>query len=163
MRIFDDVPRLLRSSADGDDPRRNRSGSEQQDEPGKPEPRTTAEWVTLIISGLMVALLVGAAIYEHVVRDEPPGIRIAVEIALDQAEERNGLTYVPFTVRNSGQAPAESVVVRFEIKQGDETIEESTAEFDFLPNNGSAEGELVTALDLGAHTVRAQVSTVQRP
>lgn len=138
-----------------------------QNGPGKDrdesEPRTAAEWTVLAVSALVVALLVGAALYEHFAQDEPPGVRITVELALDQAEARDGLTYIPFTVVNSGREPAENVQIRFEIKQGDETVEESTTEFGFLPNSGSAEGELVTTLDLSTHTVQAQVATIQKP
>ena len=54
-----------------------------------------------------------------------------------------------------------NVVVLFSIKQGDETVEESTADIAFLPNRGSSEGELVTALDLATHTVEARVATIQ--
>ena len=125
--------------------------------------RSTAEWTTLMASALVVLLLIGAALYEHFLRDEPPGVHIAVELALDRVEERDGLTYVPFTVVNTGAAPAENVVVLFEIKQGDETVEESTADIAFLPNSGSADGELVTALDLATHTVEARVATIQIP
>jgi len=129
----------------------------------RPEGRSAAEWTTLAASALVVALLVGAALYEHFVRDEPAGVRIAVEVALDQAEARDGVTYIPFTVVNTGRAPAENVVVLFEITLGGETVEESTADIAFLPTSGSVEGELVTALDPATHTVEARVATVQTP
>ncbi len=125
--------------------------------------RTIAEWTTLIGSVIVIALLVGAALYEHLVHDEPAGVRVAVVLALDQAESRDGLTYVPFTVVNTGAAPAENVVVLFAIKQSEVTVEESTAEIAFLSNSGTAEGEMVTALDLTTHTVEARVATLQIP
>lgn len=46
---------------------------------------------------------------------------------------------------------------------GEETVKESTADIDFLPSSGSAEGELVTTLDLATHTVEARVATLQTP
>ena len=128
-----------------------------------PRGRSAAEWTTLAVSGLVVALLVGAALYEQFVRREPAGVRVAVELALDRAEERDGFTYVPFAVVNTGAAPVESVVVLFEIKLGEETVEESTADVAFLPNSGAVGGTLVTALDLTLFTVEARVATVQTP
>ena len=125
--------------------------------------RSAAEWTTLTVSTLVIALLVGAALYEHATSDEPSGIHVTVEVALDRAEQRDGLTYVPFEVVNTGAAPAENVVVMFEIKRGDETVEESTADIAFLANGGSEEGELVTALDLASHTIEARVSNVLTP
>jgi uncharacterized protein (TIGR02588 family) len=80
-----------------------------------------------------------------------------------RASPPGGLTYVPFTIANTGAAPAENVVVLFEIKRGEEPVEESTAEVAFLPNSGSAEGELVTAHDLTTHTVEGRVATFQEP
>ena len=125
--------------------------------------RTIAEWTTLIGSALVVALLVGAALYEHLVHDEPAGVRVVVDLALEQAETRDGMTYVPFIVVNTGAAPAGNVVVLFAIKQGELTVEESTAEIAFLSNSGTAEGEMVTALDLTTHTIEARVATLQIP
>jgi uncharacterized protein (TIGR02588 family) len=142
---------------------RQDEASDDDEQSGENDRRSIAEWTTLIVSALFVAALVGAALYEHFAREEPPGVRIAVELALDEADVRGGLTYIPFTVVNTGADPAESVVVLFEIKQGEETVEESTAEIAFLPNSGSADGELVTALDLGTHTIEARVATLLFP
>ncbi len=137
----------------------------QQDErpDQKPEGRTAAEWVTLVVSLVIVVLMIGAALYEHGVEDEPPGVRVAVTLDLAAAEERDGLTHVPWTVENNGQDPAEAVVILFEITAGEETVQESTAEIAFLPNGGTAKGELVTDLDLATHTISAQVVTFQLP
>jgi uncharacterized protein (TIGR02588 family) len=125
--------------------------------------RSTGEWTTLAASAVVVLVLIGAALYEHFLRDEPLGARIAVELALDRAEERDGLTYIPFTVVNTGAAPAENFGILFAIKQGDQTVEESTADIAFLPNSGSVGGELVTALDLTTHSIEARVATFQTP
>lgn len=128
-----------------------------------PDGRSAAEWVTLGVSIVIVALLIGAAIYEHYAQDEPPGVRVAVTLDLEAAEERDGLTYIPWTAGNTGRDPAEAVVLRFEIRAGEETVQESTTEIAFLPNGGTAEGELVTDLDLATHTVIAHVASLQTP
>lgn len=128
-----------------------------------PEGRTTAEWVTLGVSIVIVALMIGAAIYEHVARDEPAGVRVAVRLDLEGARERDGLTYIPWTVENTGRDPAEQVVIQFEIMLNGEPVQESTTDITFLPNGGRAEGELVTDLDLATHTISAHVATLQTP
>lgn len=112
---------------------------------------------------MVVAALVGAALFEHFARSEPAGTQVGVELAIDQAHRRGALYYVPYTVRNAGTAPAEAVVVVFEVRQGEEVVEESTAEIAFLPTSGSAAGELVTALDPATHQITARVATLQRP
>jgi len=142
-------------SEDGQDP--EGATSEQ------PVRRTTAEKVTLAASVVIVALLVGAALWEQFVLDEPDGSWVEVTVAVDRAERRGGLTYVPYTVANRGRDPAENVTVVFEFKQGEETVEESTADVAFLSNSGEVEGELVTALDLATHTIEARVGTLQVP
>lgn len=137
-------------------------------EPGEttddgPAGRNVAEWVVLIASALIVAGLVGLAIYEYVIRDEPPGVRISVEVHVDQAQERDGAWYVPFSIHNNGAEPAQSVVVSFSVIQGDQVMEESTTEFAFLPNGGSAKGELVTTLDPASHEFKAAIASIQVP
>ena len=129
----------------------------------RPHGRNAAEWTTLAVSFVVVAALVGAALFEYYARSEPAGTRVGVELAIDQAQRRGDLYYVPYTVRNAGTAPAEAVVVVFEVRQGEEVVEESTAEIAFLPTSGSADGELVTALDPAAHQITARVATLQRP
>jgi uncharacterized protein (TIGR02588 family) len=140
------------------EPDGSRSGERE-----RPKGRSAAEWTTLIVSVLVIAIIVGAALYEHFANGEPPGVQISVDVAIDRIDTRDGQNYVPFTVTNVGADPAQDVVVIFEIKQGDDTVEESTTDIAFLPNSGSVEGELVTALDLSAHTIEARVATFQIP
>ncbi|MCC6971629.1 MAG: hypothetical protein IT434_15565 [Phycisphaerales bacterium] len=137
----------------------------EHDKPGRSPSRrrTSAEWATLIGSVVVIALLVGVALYEHFGGDEPHGVRIAVDLALDQVDVRDDINYVPFSAVNTGSDPAQDVVIHVEIKKGEETVEESTLEIAFLPNGGSVEGELVTRLDLSLHTIEARVASFQTP
>ncbi len=147
---------------------RDRDGGERST-PGdlptgkQPGPRNAAEWTTLGISAVIVATLVATAVYEHLARTEPSGAWVSVRVDVARAEQRAGLFYIPFTVANTGGEPAENVAVVFEVKRGEETVEESTTEVAFLPNSGSTVGELVTALDPAAHTIEARVATLQFP
>lgn len=139
----------------------NGDGQEEQTE--RPVTRSVAEWTTLGISAVVVIVLVGAALVEVFLRDDPAGIRISIEVALDEAEVRDGLTYVPFTVRNEGADAATDVVAVFEISQGETVVEETTVDIALLASHGTAQGELVTAEDLTTHMVTARVGATQTP
>ena len=138
-------------------------GDQEQGTEARPKPRTTAELTTLAVSLLITLALVGAALYEDFAQDEPAGTWVTVRVAVEQAERRGDRFYVPFTVANAGAEPAENVTVVFEVKRGEEVLEESTAEIAFLPNSGSEEGEVVTAFDPAAHEIAARVGTLQSP
>ncbi len=142
----------------GDDPSAKETGADD-----RVDPRNPAEWTTLGISVVIVAGLIGVAVYEHVARMEPAGTRVSVQVDVAAAEQRDGLFYVPYTVANTGGQPAENVAVVFEVKRGEEIVEESNTEIPFLPNSGSATGELVTALDPAAHAIEARVASLQLP
>ena len=131
--------------------------------PERPGPRSTAEWTTLGISAVVVLFLVGTALAEVFARDDPTGAWISIDIALDEAEVRDDQTYVPYTVRNDGADAVTDIVVVFEILQGETVAEETTIDIPLLSSHGTAQGELVTALDLSTHIVEARVGAVQLP
>jgi len=128
-----------------------------------PRARTTAEWTTLIGSLAVVLALVGAALYEHFGQDEPSGTWLEVEVAPERAVQRGDEFYVPFVVMNRGSKPAEDVAVIFEVMDGETLVEESTIQVPFLPNSGSAEGELVTTHDPATHTIEARPAAILTP
>ncbi len=148
---------------------RARKTGQDRDPPGeasngkRPSPRTAAEWTTFAVSVVIAAALVGVALYEQFVAKEAPGVRVDIELAVGRAERRDGVFYVPFEVANAGARPAENVVVVFEVKQGEETVEESTADVAFLPVRGAVGGELVTRYDPATATIEARVATLQTP
>lgn len=127
------------------------------------ERQSMAEKTTLGVSMLVVAALVGAALFEHFGREEPAGTWVTVEVASERAERRGDRFYVPFAVANAGAEPAEEVEVVFEVTRGEEVLEESTTTIAFLPATGSAAGELVTEFDPATHGITARVGTLQGP
>ena len=112
---------------------------------------------------MVVLLLVGAALVEVFLRDDPAGTWISVEVLAEQAEERGGRTYVPFTVRNDGAEAGKDVTVIFEVSMGETMVEETTVDIALLASHGTHQGELVTTQDLGTHTLTARVGAVQAP
>lgn len=128
-----------------------------------PGPRSRAEWATLGISAVVVTLLVGAALAEIFLRDDPSGARISVEVDVAGAEKRGGMVYVPWTVRNDGEDAGTDIVAVFEISAGGEVVEETTVDIPLLASHDAAQGELVTGLDLGTHTVEGRIGAVREP
>jgi uncharacterized protein (TIGR02588 family) len=125
--------------------------------------RNAAEWVTLAVSIVILAAFLGAALYEHFLLDEPPGAILRVELQLGEAERRGDRFYVPFEVTNSGGEPASDVVLLFEVRQGEEVIEESDATIPFLPSDGVESGEVVLMSDPAEYEVTAQVGNYLAP
>ncbi|MGH2558537.1 MAG: hypothetical protein ACRDJH_05690 [Thermomicrobiales bacterium] len=156
-----DATEGARASGEPDEP--EPETREDAEESGGSPARNAAEWITLLVSFLVVALLVGAALYEQLAREEPSGSWIAVELNLDQAVRRDDLFYIPFVARNAGTAAAEDVVVVFAIMDGDEMREESTTTIPFLPNSGSVDGQLVTAYDPTRFVIEARPATLLTP
>ena len=144
--------------AERDDRREGDAGQEK-----RPQHRTTAEWTTLAISTVVVLALVGAALAEIFRRDDPSGAVITVEVAVDRAEVRDGQTYIPYEIRNDGADAATDIVAIIEFTQGEQVVEETTVDIALLASHDVVEGEVVTTLDLDAHTVEARISTLQIP
>ena len=93
----------------------------------------------------------------------PSGAVVAIEVAVDRAEVRDGQTYIPYEVRNDGADAATDIVAIVEFTQGEQVIEETTVDIALLASHDVVEGEVVTTLDLAAHTVEARISALQIP
>lgn len=133
------------------------------DQEKRPKHRSVAEWTTLAISAAVVLALIGAALAEIFLRDDPSGAVVTIEVAVDRAEVRDGQTYIPYEVRNDGADAATDIVAIVEFSQGDQVVEETTVDIALLASHGVVEGEVVTTLDLAAHTVDARISALQLP
>ena len=142
---------------------RARRANDAGDRPERRAGRNPAEWTTFAISLVVTAAVAGVALVEHFLAEEPPGVRVAVTVVVDRAERRDDRYYVPFTVANTGAAPATDVALVFEVRRGEIVLEESTADVPFLPVRGSEAGELVTALDPAIHQIVARVGSFQDP
>jgi uncharacterized protein (TIGR02588 family) len=146
-------------------PDRSRQSDPAPAAPGtdRPRGRTPAEWTTFAVSVLVVLAVVGAALVEQLLIDEPAGTRLSVTVAADRAARRDDRYYVPFTVANDGATPASDVTLVFEVRRGDTLLEESTADVPFLPVRASEDGLLVTAFDPATHEILARVATLHSP
>ncbi|HJR24579.1 MAG TPA: hypothetical protein VJ804_03845 [Acidimicrobiales bacterium] len=91
------------------------------------DPRSPAEWVTLTVSLLVLAALVGIIVVRLLEEREPAAPTATVE----GVEEIGGVHHVEVTVRNEGDDTAADVQIVAELVIGDETTEADQV-LDFL-------------------------------
>jgi uncharacterized protein (TIGR02588 family) len=91
-----------------------RGQSSEQD-----DPRTLAEWTTLLVSLAIIVAAFAAVVYLYLTEDNDP-IMIHAEAALEQIRETEEGFYVPVVVSNVGDAPATNVQIQADLTIGDE-------------------------------------------
>lgn len=103
--------------------------------------RSPAEWVTLALSSLVLATLVGLVLYDwQLTKNLPPAFRIEVN---EPARFEEGHYYVPFYLRNTGGHIARTVQVVADLRLTDNTSETGEQQFDFLSGNERKSGGFV--------------------
>lgn len=120
-------------------------------------PRTRAEWVSLIISVLLLAAVVGAVVTLWIKSSDKPA-SFRVERGAIRSEGAH--YYLPVTVINEGDSTGAQVRVEGKLK-GAEREEIASTTFDFIPARSSAEGILIFAGEPASAEVR--VVSYQKP
>lgn len=124
--------------------------------------RTTAEWITLGISAMVLLAVVGLVSYLHVsAGDHPP--MIAVEARLDEIRRDADAYYLPVDVRNRGDRTAGDVQVRAELDTGSGAP--VTAEFTvtFLAGGEEVEGTFVFNDDPTSGILTVEATSFREP
>ncbi|MBO3760837.1 TIGR02588 family protein [Ciceribacter sp. L1K23] len=106
-------------------------------ESGKPH---WIEWVTGVVSGLLVASLVIWIAYEAVAGEQKPPELV---VHATQVEQIAGGFRVSFDVQNRSGTTAAAVVVRGELSDGDETVEDAEITFDYVPAQSKSSGAVI--------------------
>ncbi len=145
----------------------NASGSVEGDGASDPSAtagtsRTTAEWITLGISVVVLLAVVGLVGYLHVSGGDHPPI-IVVEARLDETRQDAEAYYVPVEVRNRGDRTAGDVQVQAELDTG--TGPPLTAEFTvtFLAGGQEVEGTFVFSEDPTSGTLTVDATSYRKP
>lgn len=120
-------------------------------------PRTTAEWVSMVISLVLVAGVVGIVIALWLSpSQEPSRFRLDRKPIRTEADHY----YLPIVITNEGDATGAQVTVEGRVKgMGDEQTSATT--FDFIPAHSSVEGVLVFRLEPTSAELR--VVSYQQP
>ena len=118
---------------------------------------TPAEWITLLISSALILAVVAAVGYFTIARGNlPPTFRVEPQTAETRVVE--GQYYLPVTVTNTGDKPAQEVRVRVDV-QSDSATETSVFTLDLLAPGAHEEGVVVFSHDPTAGDVRAVVES----
>lgn len=117
--------------------------------------KTTAEKITLAISLVIVAAVLGLAGYASFsTGEEPPTITVEADLANVRATEFG--YYVPITITNDGGLTAQDVTVAGELDLGEEMPESAEVTITFLAGGESEQAGLVFSAhpDEGEFSVR---------
>lgn len=103
--------------------------------------RSPAEWITLVLSTLVLALIVALVLYDwQLSKNIPPAFRVEIT---DSTRLTEGRYYVPFTLHNTGGRIARTVQVIADLHLPDGTDETGEQQFDFLSGNERKKGGFV--------------------
>ena len=103
--------------------------------------RSLAEWITLAICTLVLAVIVALVLYDwQFNRNLPPAFQVEINQTVRFTE---GRYYVPFTLRNTGGRIARTVQVIAELHTPDGDDEAGEQQVDFLSGNERKRGGFV--------------------
>jgi uncharacterized protein (TIGR02588 family) len=98
---------------------KSKSEEKEDDKEGnQKEGRTGAEWVTLSISILIIAALVGLLTYLYFTQGtKSPAIQ--VEAKLEEVQQQGDAYYLPLTITNMGEKTAQDVEIQVSLASGE--------------------------------------------
>lgn len=121
--------------------------------------RTIAEWVSLGITMLLLASVVGTVVALWVTSSDDP-VRFRISVGVGRFEE--GQYYLPFTIVNDSNRTAAQVAVEGRARI-DEREETATTVFSYIASQEKAEGVLILSEIKEATNVKVRVVSFQRP
>ncbi|HEX8144111.1 MAG TPA: hypothetical protein VF553_16035 [Pyrinomonadaceae bacterium] len=119
--------------------------------------RTKAEWVSLIISLLLVSGVVCVVVALWL---SPANRPTSFRVERSTIRHEENYYYLPIKVTNEGDATGAQVTVEGKLKSGS-TEEAASTTFDFIPARSSAEGILIFTSD--PTTAQVHVISYQQP
>jgi uncharacterized protein (TIGR02588 family) len=142
----------------------NPSQPSEEEETSTPEqaPRSTAEWVSLGISSILLTGVIGLVIYTWTASEhqQPPEVSV---VSSPEVREAGGQFYVPFTVTNEGGGTAESVQIIAELSIDGEVEETGEQQIDFLSGGETEEGAFIFTRDPQAGDLVVRVASYKLP
>lgn len=118
------------------------------------------EWITGVVSALLVAGLLGWIGYEALTADRrPPDLTIRAERV-----ERVGNGFrVAFEIENHAATTAAAVVVRGDLLDNGETIESVELTFDYVPAQSRSAGAIIFSHDPDGREMRVRAAGYTEP
>jgi uncharacterized protein (TIGR02588 family) len=125
--------------------------------------KSTAEWVTLSLSVLVVGVLIVVALVEESRRQQGDAAGLQVTFDMEHVTKRGESFYVPYTVLNTGSAAISSAEIWIEVSDGEHDVESAEINVQFLPLQGKQNGLFVTTRDPATYALRGRVESLQFP
>ena len=125
--------------------------------------KSTAEWVTLSLSVLVVGALILVALVEESRRQDGDGTALQVTFDTEHATTRGESFYIPYSVVNTGSEAISSAEIWIEVYDGERVVESAEINVQFLPLQGKQDGVFVTTQDPASHSLRGRVESLQFP
>ena len=125
-------------------------------------PRSSAEWITLAISSLIVLGLFGVTTYFYLTGSELPAI-VEVEPRLAETYQAGSRFYLPVTVRNTGGATGEEVRARVTLTDPTGRQEAAEVMVQFLAGGGSSRAVVAFGSDPRQGRIDAVVLSYLEP
>jgi uncharacterized protein (TIGR02588 family) len=124
---------------------------------------STAEWVTLSLSVLVVGALIVVALVEESRRQEGDAAGLQVTFDTERVASRGDSFYIPYTVLNTGSEAISSAEIWIEVFDGERVVESAEINVQFLPLQGKQNGIFVTMHDPASHALRSRIESLQFP
>jgi uncharacterized protein (TIGR02588 family) len=126
----------------------NNEEGEQSEQNSDEQPTSIWEWLTLVVSGLIVAAVVGSLLWFGSKNGSPNPAEtvptITVRLETDKARSQENVHYIPLRVENKGRIAVEAVKVRVTLNDANGKPDEREVEFDILPE-GASEAALIVS------------------
>ncbi|MFB2773435.1 TIGR02588 family protein [Pelatocladus sp. BLCC-F211] len=123
--------------------------------------RSAAEWVTLSISLLILAVIVSLVAYIWInEKDQPPVLSVSNKQKIWEAD---GQFYVPFEIVNTGGETAESVQLIAELEIQGKVTQSGEQQIDFLSRGEKEEGAFVFNEDPRKGQLTIRVGSYKSP
>ena len=126
------------------------------------ERRSLAEWTTLGLSALIVSLVVGLVIYYQVAGGDAPPVLVATP-DLGSVRQVGDAYHLPVAVENSGDQPAEDVVVEVTLAPPGGEPETAELTFRFVAGGETVRGIAVFASDPATGELSAGIVSYLAP
>jgi uncharacterized protein (TIGR02588 family) len=137
-------------------------GDRQHGRAARHGPRSSAEWITLAISSLIVLGLFGVTTYFYLIGSDLPAI-MEVEPRLAETYQAGSRFYLPVTVHNRGGATGEEVRVRMTLTDAAGRQEAAEVMVQFLAGGGSSRAVVAFGSDPRQGQVDAGVVSFLEP
>ena len=135
----------------------------QQRKDGQPQgeaPPTAWEWLAAGIGLVLLLASIGYLLVDHARGDAAPP---APQVQVTGVEAQPGRFLVRVRVTNQSRGTAVGLRVEGELKRGEEVLERSDLEFDYVPGRSSREGGLFFTRDPRQLQLEVQARSYRAP